>query len=271
MENEHLDLAAKLAAKKLKIMASVSKIAKTGHNVKQNYDFVEEAEVVGAIREAMAKHGLAYSVEATEMLPVREIPLQRGSWYLTAIRMHMRLIDTETGYAEEFDWFGQGMDGGDKGLYKAYTSGQKYFLLKTFLIATGDDVEVENEQGNGAAPRQRPREPFRRGGARGAGDARRAEPQGDLGEDATGQERQGQVIVPQGAPYPTDEQWNVLWYIKAHFDKLGSAHQQTCDMTQLLQVIWGTYGQWPSILAHGDRIKSNGKIQPVRFMQPVAA
>ena len=34
-----------------------------------------------------------------------------------------------------------GADTGDKALYKAYTSGVKYFLLKTFLLPTDDDVE----------------------------------------------------------------------------------------------------------------------------------
>jgi hypothetical protein len=37
-----------------------------------------------------------------------------------------------------------GLDQGDKALYKAYTSGVKYFLLKNFLLPTDDDVERSN-------------------------------------------------------------------------------------------------------------------------------
>lgn len=38
---------------------------------------------------------------------------------------------------------GEGMDTGDKAIYKAITGAQKYVLMKTFLIPTGDDPELE--------------------------------------------------------------------------------------------------------------------------------
>jgi len=159
-------------------------------------------------------------------------------------------------------------------------------------LASFDEVAnaINQQAGNGAATRQRqqapapaqrpqyttpdypgPGQPFPGRGRHGVGGPGGAQPAGGFGGDAGGQECAGQVIVPQGAPQPSDDQWNVLWDIKGHFDKLGAAHKQICDMTQLLAVVWGTYHAWPTTLEHGDAVKKNGKIKPVRFMQPVAA
>ncbi len=41
-------------------------------------------------------------------------------------------------------WVGQGLDNADKGYYKAYTGAVKYFLMKTFMISTGDDPELDS-------------------------------------------------------------------------------------------------------------------------------
>jgi hypothetical protein len=41
-------------------------------------------------------------------------------------------------------WDGEAQDGQDKGLYKAYTSGIKYWALKTFLLSADADVETHD-------------------------------------------------------------------------------------------------------------------------------
>jgi hypothetical protein len=40
---------------------------------------------------------------------------------------------------------GEGQDAGDKGPYKAMTGAQKYALMKTFMIPTGDDPEADED------------------------------------------------------------------------------------------------------------------------------
>lgn len=40
------------------------------------------------------------------------------------------------------------MDDADKGLYKAYTGGEKYFLLKNFLLPTGIDPDNSGDDNN---------------------------------------------------------------------------------------------------------------------------
>ncbi|MHC4258203.1 MAG: ERF family protein [Planctomycetota bacterium] len=130
-------LCAKLARKKNKVVKLVQGIRKTGYNDYDEYAFVEEAEVVRVLRSALTEAGLSLSVSASEIL--RSDAIATGTNY--TLKMTFTLTDTETGYAEVIPWLAMGADAGDKALYKAYTSGVKYFLLKTFLLPTDDDVE----------------------------------------------------------------------------------------------------------------------------------
>ena len=60
---------------------------------------------------------------------------------MTTVNMMIALICCETGEKIEVPWIGQGADKGDKGCYKAFTGGYKTFLMKMFMIPTGDDPE----------------------------------------------------------------------------------------------------------------------------------
>ena len=137
-------LIAKMARKKNKVIKLVRSITKTGYNEDYDYNYVEEAEVVRVIRSALVKVGLSFSVSTSEILPPNTIKTELGEFYNYTIKMTFTLVDTETGYFESFPWLGMGSDQGDKALYKAYTSGVKYFLLKNFLLPTDDDVERTN-------------------------------------------------------------------------------------------------------------------------------
>jgi hypothetical protein len=137
-------LIAKMARKKNNVIKLVGSIAKTGYNDEQEYNYVQEAEVVRVIRAALVKVGLSFSVSTSEIMPPNLISTELGDVYNYTIKMTFTLVDAETGYFERFQWLGMGSDQGDKALYKAYTSGVKYFLLKNFLLPTNDDVECTN-------------------------------------------------------------------------------------------------------------------------------
>jgi hypothetical protein len=71
---------------------------------------------------------------------------------LTVLEMTMSFHDGETGERMDYFWRGYGTDKEDKGGYKAMTGAEKYFLLKTFLIPTGDDPERDDQRQRKAAP-----------------------------------------------------------------------------------------------------------------------
>jgi hypothetical protein len=142
--NSDAVLIAKMARKKNNVIKLVRSIAKTGYNDCYDYNYVEEAEVVRVIRNALVKVGLSFGVSTSEIMPPNMISTELGDIYNYTIKMTFTLVDAETGYFERSPWLGMGSDQGDKALYKAYTSGVKYFLLKNFLLPTDDDVECAN-------------------------------------------------------------------------------------------------------------------------------
>lgn len=127
-------LITKLAA----IMAAIERIPKRGHNDFHHYDFVTEADILTAIRHELASRHvmLLPAITGTQ----RDAVGEKGS-VLTTLTMEFTFVDGDTGESLTRPWVGSGTDKEDKGAYKAMTGGEKYFLLKTFLIPTGDDPE----------------------------------------------------------------------------------------------------------------------------------
>lgn len=134
---ENGTLCAKLARKKNRVIKRVQGIRKTGYNEFDQYAFVEEAEVVRILRKALTGAGLSLTIAASGI--TRSDTVTNGINY--TLQMVFTLTDTETGFSEQIPWLAMGADPSDKAIYKAYTSGIKYFLLKTFLLPTEDDVE----------------------------------------------------------------------------------------------------------------------------------
>ena len=63
-------------------------------------------------------------------------------------KVEYTLMDTATEFGETTVITAEGMDKGDKAGFKAYTGSLKYYLANTFLVATGDDPEVESPEAN---------------------------------------------------------------------------------------------------------------------------
>jgi len=151
---ESRSLVKKLAA----VMAAVERIPKRGRNDFHKYDYATEADIAATVRKELADRHvmLIPSITGEARHPVGE----KGS-VLTVLDMMMTFHDGESGEALSYPWRGYGTDKEDKGGYKAMTGGEKYFLLKTFLMPTGDDPEQE-ERRQPARPteaRRLPQEP----------------------------------------------------------------------------------------------------------------
>jgi hypothetical protein len=126
---------AQLFAKIARITAAMKRVPKTGRNQYHKYDYATESDIVDAIRVAMGEAKLAImpSVERIEQLPND----------ITRLHMNFIVACGDTGAVVLLPWIGDGQDKADKGVYKAYTGAEKYFLMKLFLVATGDDPEQD--------------------------------------------------------------------------------------------------------------------------------
>lgn len=135
MENEQITEAqanAMLFAKMARIMGKVHRMKKTGLHKHFKYAFVTDGDVSDTIRELMAEENLAVFAEII-------------NYTRTGEKTHIQMVFTfacgDTGATRSCSWFSESDDGQDKGMSKAATLGEKFFLLKTFLMSTGDPMD----------------------------------------------------------------------------------------------------------------------------------
>jgi hypothetical protein len=126
-----------LMTKMTEVLASISGVVKTGYNDFQKYSYAEEAAIMSACRDELAKRHIM-------IIPSIENVIHEGT--LTTIETSYTFVDGETGEQFVTKWAGTGSDKGDKGLYKAITGSQKYLLLKTFLIPTGENGVADDPE-----------------------------------------------------------------------------------------------------------------------------
>jgi hypothetical protein len=143
----------KLAA----ITSLVSRIPKRGRNEFHKYDYATEADVSESIRQHFADANIMLigRVDGHEQTILTPGGADKAPMMLSTVRMTFTLFDGDSGERLEFPWIGAGSDKGDKGIYKALTGAEKYFLLKLFLIPTGDDPERDDAHQK-PAPAARP-------------------------------------------------------------------------------------------------------------------
>lgn len=136
--DETLGLVKKLA----EVMQAVERVPKRGRNEFHKYDYATEADIVAVVRLELARRGVMLfpAIVGESRVPVGD----KGS-VLTALDMEFEFVDGVTGETIKKSWKGYGTDKEDKGGYKAMTGGEKYFLLKTFLMPTGDDPEADEK------------------------------------------------------------------------------------------------------------------------------
>lgn len=143
MQDSQAQGTGKLAAKIAAVMSEIGSVPKTGRNDFHSYDYSTDDDVMQSVRPVMAKHNLVAlpSVRARE---TKQVEANNGTTLHTYITLEITLIDGDSGQSKTVLWEGEAQDGQDKGLYKAYTSGIKYWALKTFLLSSDSDVETHD-------------------------------------------------------------------------------------------------------------------------------
>jgi hypothetical protein len=124
-----------LFARMSRAMGTLGRIPKDGFNEHFKYAFVTDSDVADAVRKALAAEGVAFlpSVTAVERDGNRTV----AQFQFT--------FGCETGETWQAQWMGEAIDSQDKGFAKAATSALKYFLLKTFILSTGDDADPDKD------------------------------------------------------------------------------------------------------------------------------
>lgn len=141
------DLNAKLQTKKNLLRKALFKkgvVARDRTNEFDRYKYFSEAGYKKLFTELFSNAGLELTTTIDE---VERFTVEGKQNNGRQVKVIFTLSDVETGFAETSTFYGEGFDKGDKGLYKAYTGALKYYLANTFMVATGDDPEVESPEG----------------------------------------------------------------------------------------------------------------------------
>jgi len=104
------------------------------------YQYVSSSQTLGALREAMDKHGVLLVPEITGHTTSEKPTKKEGMQIFTELTIKFTWINAESPEERiECPWYGQGLDTGEKGVGKALTYAEKYFMLKFFNVATDKD------------------------------------------------------------------------------------------------------------------------------------
>ena len=142
-----MELNALLQQKKNAVRKALFKkgvVAKDKTNEFDRYKYFSEAGYKKLFTELFSNAGLELTSDIEE---VERFVVEGKQNNGRQVKVLFTLSDVETGYSETSRFYGEGFDKGDKGLYKAYTGALKYYLANTFMVATGDDPEVESPEG----------------------------------------------------------------------------------------------------------------------------
>lgn len=147
MEKELFELNAKLQQKKNALRKQLKEMGvqpRDKENTFDKYRYFSEAGYKKLFTELFSENGLELTPTTKEVTTYTVEGKQPNG---RLVRVSFRLSDMETGFYEDIEIVGEGIDKGDKGIYKAYTGALKYFLADTFMVATGDDPEEESPEG----------------------------------------------------------------------------------------------------------------------------
>ena len=146
-----------LPAKLARIANAVGRIEKKGFNAFHKYQFVRETDLVDAMRPLLAEQGIWLQ---------QTVSSHDKTGDLTIITVDFTWIDGTSGQMlGPVTFMGYGADTGDKGAAKALTAALKSFLLKTFMLGTGDDPEADENTDKRAEAKGASRAPAIKPGA----------------------------------------------------------------------------------------------------------
>lgn len=120
-------------------------------NAEQKYDYISADKILTVCGQALADNGIAVFpavvAEQVDAFEYRDKYNNERMRYDAAVTFHMH-VSGEEGEPLVLPWVGRGSDYSvpDKALYKAITSGHKYFLMKLLNVGAG------NEDGEHDAP-----------------------------------------------------------------------------------------------------------------------
>jgi hypothetical protein len=135
---------------------SVDKLVKDGKNTSDKYDYVSSDMVLDTLRPKMNELKLLLIPEILSAKLTDGQTKSGTTRFMTELIMSFVWVDCESGEQKAVPFYAQGTDlAGEKGVGKALTYAEKYFLMKFFHIGTSkDDPDNDGRTGSGDKPQK---------------------------------------------------------------------------------------------------------------------
>lgn len=141
--------------KLLEMQRRVDSVIRDGKNLSDKYDFASDENVLDTFRPLMDELGLLLIPSVTGAQLHEGTTRSGTARYLTEMTIQMTWHDVESGEELTVPWYAQGVDlAGEKGVGKALTYAEKYFLVKFFHVATKKDDPDTDPRGSNGEKRQ---------------------------------------------------------------------------------------------------------------------
>lgn len=117
------------------IIIELNGVNQNGYNSFHKYKYIKQEDIINAIKPLLIKNKLVITSEVIEEETI-EI---KDKGMFTKVTLEFTITDLDSMAQTKQIYRGNGIDVGDKGIYKAMTGAEKYFYMKNFLIGTGND------------------------------------------------------------------------------------------------------------------------------------
>lgn len=146
----------KLLEKLLSIQQGVDRLVKDGQNTADKYRYVSSEQVLDTVRPLMNELKLLLVPEVSSAALHEGATKSGTTRYMTELTLAFVWMDVESGERLSVPFYAQGVDlAGEKGVGKALTYAEKYFLMKFFHVSTSrDDPDGDGRTGAGEKPQR---------------------------------------------------------------------------------------------------------------------
>lgn len=141
------------------VIKEIGVVPKTGLNKFQGYNYRKHEDIMSHLQPTLLKHGLVFYPKSKSIHEVSVIEKTNKSGDITK-NIHVLMVATYTMTDGEssidFMGLGEGIDNGDKAIYKAQTGAIKYALNDLLMLASESDPENDQHESSNTTKSTKP-------------------------------------------------------------------------------------------------------------------